>query len=971
LLGTDTDQVLNEVKAAVDRITSFPEDIERPTVFMPRFRNQVLSVALYGDQEPAVLKALAEKVRDGLLQNRDVTVVEVNGLPPLEISVEVSQENLRRYGLTIEQIALLVRQASIEMPGGAVKTSGGEILLRTTERRQEGQDFADIVVRSMPDGSRLRLGDIATIKDGFAETDQQALYLGKPAIMINVYRVGEQTPLEVSRAVKDFVKDYEDQLPPGVDMAIWFDMSEFYKDRMDLLLRNAVIGLILVLVVLGIFLEIRLAFWVTMGIPISFVGSFLFLPSTDVSINMISLFAFIVVLGMVVDDAIVVGEVVYRKLEDGMGRLEAAIAGVKEVAAPVVFAIITTVMAFTPMLFVPGIMGKFFRVIPIVVIMVLLISLVESLLILPAHLAHAKQSSSRGVFGFIGRQQQRFSRALARHIHRFYVPVIAFVARRRYLTMSAGLAVFLITMGLVAGGRVAWIDFPAVESDVIVAQVEMPYGTSIERTSAAQQRLLDAANQILDEHGRHIARGLYSNVGAAGLTRNDPGMPATGGTHLAEVAIYLVSSDQRDIRTEEFVREWRRRVGEIAGIHRLKFIYDTGPASGPPVNIELNHPELDRLEAAASALASRLGDFAGVYDVDDGFEDGKEQLDLKLRPEARALGLTELDLARQIRSAFFGAEAVRQQRGRDELKVYVRLPRSERESEYNLEELIVRTPQGGEIPLHQAAEISRGYSYTTIRRINGRRAVFVTAEVDPALNNASDIMATLTTGLLPRLLEEYPGVRFDLGGDAMEMREANQSLFIGFILALLAMFALLAVAFRSYIQPVIVMLAIPFGIVGAILGHMLMGYDLSMMSTMGIVALAGVVVNDSLLMVVTINRVRDDGKPLLEAVIIGGALRFRPIILTSLTTFFGLFPMILETSVQARFLIPMAISLGFGVIFATFITLLLVPAAYMILADIARAVSRIWQWFKRTWNGAPPPAPRRSASDLVDEHKDS
>ncbi|MCG8425618.1 MAG: efflux RND transporter permease subunit [Proteobacteria bacterium] len=959
LLGADADQILNDVKAAVDRIQSFPEDIERPTVFMGRFSSQVISVALYGDQPPHVLKAIGERIRDELLQDKRITTITVTGLPSLEIGIEVPQENLRRYGLTIEQIAATVRASSVELPGGAVKTRAGEILLRTAERRDTGMEFADIVVRSMPDGSKITLGDIANIKDGFAETDQVARYRGERAVMINVFRVGEQTPIDVSAAVRGYLE--KAQIPEGVQVATWLDMSEWYEERMDLLVRNAFIGLLLVLLVLGLFLEVRLAFWVTMGIPISFIGSLLFLPATDMSINMISLFAFIVVLGMVVDDAIIVGEAIYRIRQSGANRLEAAIVGVKEVAAPVTFAIITSIVAFSPLLFVPGVMGKFFRLIPIVVITVLLMSLVESLIILPAHLAHSKKSSRRGLFGFIDRQQQRISRFLEWQIQRLYLPTVRTAAKRRYFTLAAGWAVLLAMIGLVVGGRVSMVFFPAIAGDIITVTAEMPFGTAIENTKKVQDRLLDAAHDVLNENGgaHTVARGIYSNLGSAGLIRNDPFLGITSGTHLSEIGIYLVPMDEREFSTEEFVRKWRQRVGEIPGIEAIRFEYSTGPGQGKPVNLVLNHPNLDKLKSAAGDLADKVREYNGTFDIDDGFESGKQQLDLSLKPEARALGLTEIDVARQIRSAFFGAEAVRQQRGRDELRVYVRLPRAERESEYNLEELMIRTPQGGEIPLRQAVEIERGYSYTAIRRTNGRRSASVSADVDETTGNANEIMKNLTEQVMPVLIEKYPGLRHTLGGDAREQREALGSLAQGFILAVIAMFALLAVAFRSYLQPIVVLMAIPFGMIGAVIGHLLMGFSLSFMSMMGIVALAGVVVNDSLILVVSINRLRQKGTPLMEAVVAGSTVRFRPIILTSLTTFFGLAPMIFETSVQARFLIPMAISLGFGVMFATFITLLIVPAGYVVLDDLKRGYNWVWDN-----SDAPSPPAERSSGQL-------
>ncbi|ACY18818.1 efflux RND transporter permease subunit [Haliangium ochraceum] len=943
LRDSNPDQLLNEIKASVDRITSFPEDAEEPTVFMARIQNLVLSLVFYGDLDEKALRAIAERARDQLLQDERVTVVELGGVRDLEISIEVPQENLRRYGLTLEQIAGRVRQASIELPGGGLKTSSGEVLVRTAERRDSGVEFEQIELLSQPDGSTVYLGDVAEVIDGFTESDQETRYNGKRAVLLQIFRVGEQTPIEVSDAAKDYISTHRSALPPGVDVDIWADQSTFYKARRDLLFKNAAIGLVLVLLILGIFLEVHLAFWVTMGIPISFIGALLFLPMTDVSINMISLFAFILVLGMVVDDAIIVGETVYRCREEGLSRMDAAVRGVREVAVPVTFAIITTIIAYVPLLIVPGVMGKFFRVIPMVVIVCLLMSLVESLLILPAHLAHSSSSHS-GVFGFVHRQQQRFSQFLTHHIQRFYVPTVTWAVRWRGLTAIIGVAVLAITIAMVATGRVETEFFPSVESDVINVQVEMPFGTAIERTTAVQKQLEATLDQTLDELGNRDTSvvGILSQLGTNGSMQNGPGQNIQAGSHMSEISVFLVPSDERSYQSNEVIRLWRNKLGEVPGVERISFSASTGPGADAPINIELSHIDLDVLYAASSALAGRLSDFAGTFDVNDGFSEGKPQLDLELTAEGRALGLTETDLARQIRAAFFGAEAVRQQRGRDEIRTYVRLPRSERESEYNIEEMIVRTPEGGELPLARAAHISRGRSYTSIRRIDGRRAVSVTADVDDTVSNANKILGEVTAQVLPELLREFPGLTYQFGGDTRDQQDSLGSLMIGLVGAVLAIFALLAIVFRSYLHPIAVITAIPFGFVGAVIGHLLLGFKISLMSAMGIVALAGVVVNDSLILIVAINRFREMGMTLQDAVVAGGAVRFRPIILTSLTTFFGLAPMILETSVQARFLIPMALSLGFGIIFATVITLLLVPAVYMIIESARYYLGNRW-----------------------------
>ena len=948
LLGADRQQTFNDIKGAVDRITSFPADIEQPRVSLLSPRREVISVILSGEADELTLKRLSESIRDDLLARDTITVVEVSGLRAPEISVEVPQEQLRRYNLTLDQVARAINQASVELPGGGIKTPGGEVLLRTNERRSSQQGFEQIVVLSQPDGTQVTVGDIGAVVDGFQESDQAMYYDGKPAAQITVYRVGDQTPIEIADAVREYVESQAELMPPGLGLNVWNDQSETYRDRINLLLKNAAMGLVLVLCVLGLFLQIRLAFWVTLGIPISFLGAFLFMPGLDVSINMISLFAFILTLGIVVDDAIVIGEAVYKHKQDGMGSLEAAIAGAREVAAPVTFSVLTTVIAFAPLLFVPGVMGKFFRVIPLIVIPILLISLVESLLILPAHLSHGKAPSRRGVFGAINRGQQWIASQLEWAIDTFYVPLARAALHWRYLTMALAAAMLVMTVGVVAGGKVKFTFFPKIEGDTITANLELPFGTDVSNTQAAMHKILSGANAVFEEQGgkQNLSRGVLSLVGSqAGVGGPNPAGGASG-SHVASVRIFLVPAGERELTTAAFVKAWRERVGELSGVESLTFNYNIGPGSGSPVDVELSHPSMEVLEQASEKLAAKLKDYGGLSDISDGFAPGKEQLDFRLKPAGRSLGLTETDLGRQVRNAFFGAEALRQQRGRDEVRVFVRRPLSERQSEYSLEQLVLRTPQGGEVSLEEAATLERGRSYTSIKRQDGRRLVRVTADVDPKVVAAGDVLADLRKSVLPQLLAQTPGLKYEFGGQNRDRAESFGALGSGFGMALIAMFGLMAVAFRSYVQPAIIMAAIPFGIVGAVLGHMLMGYDLSLMSMMGIVALSGVVVNDSLVLVDAINGYRRGGMPIFEAVLAGGARRFRPIMLTTLTTFFGLAPMILETSVQARFLIPMALSLGFGILFVTVIALILVPTLYIILEDARGAAMRFMAFMR-------------------------
>jgi multidrug efflux pump subunit AcrB len=940
-LGANPDEVLNQVRAAIDRITTFPENVEKPTIFLATNRFRVIEMVLYGDLPETTLKALAEQARSDLLLDPGITVVEITNARAPEISVEVSQATLRQYGTTLDAIAATIRASSIELPAGRIKTDSGEVLLRTAERRDTGADLADIPVVAQPDGSAVKLGEIANIVDGFADTDQTVYWNGKRAISLEVFRVGDQKPIEVAEKVKAYVAKLkrENRLPPGVGVATWFDASELYEGRMNLLIDNALQGLVLVLIMLGLFLELKLALWVTVGIPTSFLGAALFLPPADVTINMISLFAFILALGSVVDDAINIGESVHRYRQDGHSRVRAAILGVKEVAKPVTFAIVVIMIAYVPMLFVPGVSGKFFRQIPIVVIGVLAISLAESLFVLPAHLAHSKPSKNRGL-QWIDRQQGRLARGLEWAIAKGYVPLIRGAVRHRYITLPIALAILLATCGLVQGGHVKTTPFPQIESDVVSFTAHLPFGAPVDRTHALEDELVRTAREILDKHGGEpkLSRGIFSTVG---VSETNQGGVALGG-HISQVWVYLVPLGERSLRADTLAREWREKMKDYPGIETSQVDYTTGFSAGKAVAIQLNHPDARVLEQAAKSLAAELRTFAGAKDVDDGYTEGKPQLDLRLRPEARAAGVTAFDLARTVRSAFFGAEALRLQRGRDEVRVYVRLPEAERRSEHGFEEMIVRTPSGAEMPISAVADVARGQSYTEIKRIDGRRSVEVTADVDNAQGNAREIMDRLLEDVVPRLQRDYPGLDYRIGGEELEFAENMKSLFIGMGIAIIAMYALLAIAFRSYVQPFAILFAIPFGMVGAVVGHVIMGYSLSLMSMMGIIALAGVAINDSLVYVDAINRFRDLGVHPMRAAVDAGAIRARPIILTATTAFFGLAPLIFETDMQARFLIPMAISLGFGIILSTLVTLIVVPCFYLLLSYDLRRFFRWW-----------------------------
>jgi multidrug efflux pump subunit AcrB len=931
LSGADLQKLASDIESEVDRITTFPDDADDPIVETVSHKHGVVDFALYGDQSEHVLFDLSEALRTKLLQSKDVTQVELSGTRDLEISIEIPQEKLRAYNLTLSEVAETLAAASVDVPGGGIKTSGGEILVRMKERRDYGDEFAKIPILTSNDGTQVLLEDIAVIKDDFEETDSYAEYNGQRAIMINVYRIGDQTPVAVAEAARAVVDEWRETLPPGVEITVLRDMSEVFLQRLDLLMTNAYWGLGLVLILLGIFLESRLAFWVTMGIPISFLGGFIFLPMLGVTINMISMFAFIVALGIVVDDAIVVGENVYKFRQQGMPPLQAAIAGAREVATPVTFSILTNVVAFMPLYFIPGVMGKIFGVIPIVVITVFLISLIESLFVLPAHLSHMKPNRhTKGPLGFLHNLQQRFSHAFTRWIRTLYAPVLCKLLHFRYLTIAVACAVLILIASLVASGRMGMTLMPRSESDFAVVSVSLPYGSAIELTEAVRDKLLAAVDEVTKGYDGDLVTGTYAELGRT--------VNGTSGSHTVEIRAFLVDADERTLSVNDFAQRWRQAAGDISGLETIQFQSDSGgPGSGKALTVELSHSNLATLKKAGEDLAADLAGFALAKDINDGFSDGKEQLDFSMRPEGLALGLTAQNVATQVRNAYDGAEVLSQQRGRNEVTVTVKRPKSERVTEHALEEMILRNSEGIEIPLREAVDIKRGRAYTSIDRREGQRVISVTADVSPP-EKAGQIRSTLTEENLPQLAARYPGLTYSFQGRQAEETESLTSLFGGLAMALVMIYALLAIPFKSYLQPIIIMICIPFGVVGAVIGHLLLGYSLSVISMFGVVALAGVVVNDSLVLIDFANRQQRSGERPFAAVVEAGVLRFRPIMLTTLTTFCGLMPMILETSRQARFMIPMAISLGFGILFATLIALLMVPCLYLVVEDFRRVI---------------------------------
>ena len=939
----DVKEVLDDVKAEIDTIITFPKETEKPIIAELKTRFKVISIVLSGDVSEQTLRTLADQIRDDITAKKNITYATISGIRPYEISIEVSEENLRRYNLSFDQVTRAVRNSSLDVPAGSVKTSGGEILIRTKGQKYYGLEFEKVIVVTRNDGTQIRLSDIATVRDEFQDMDLSARFDGKRCASIQVSRTGEQDALDVARTVKEYVREKRNSLPTGMSLALWEDDTEFLRARLSLLTRNGYIGLVLVFVCLTFFLNVRLAFWTAVGILISFLGAFWMIPQFGVTINMMSLFALIMVLGLVVDDAIVVGENIFSYRQQGLDRLDAAIKGVQEMCWPVIAAVLTTIIAFIPLAYTSGIMGKILRVLPIVVISVLTFSLVEALLILPAHLSSKRGKPGKGIRRFTDKINDFTDRGLKSFVNGPFASFVERAVRWRYVTLAFGIAIFLTTVGIVAGGYVKFVFFDAIEADNVVALLKMPLGTPVEQTRAVAERIEAAAFDTIEEFDdkqgdstslrKHIATtiGAHPTVGRGGPVQVDLG--GGGQSHLAEVNIELLGAEDRDLSSSAVKNRWRELVGEVAGASSLKFISEF-VSTGDPINVELSHQNFDVLLAASEKLKGILRNYTGVGDIQDDFEPGKAELKLKLKDSGRTLGLTLSDLARQVRQGFYGDEVQRIQRGRDDIRVMVRYPQAERRSLADMENMRIRLPDGTEIPFDTVAEVQYGRGYSAIKRIDRRRVVSVSADVDKTLANANVINRDLLAGVLPELAREFSGVQYRFGGEQREMNESLGSLKTNFIIAMLAIYGLLAVQFKSYSQPAIIMSAIPFGIVGATIGHLLMGYNLGIMSMFGVVALSGVVVNDSLIMIDLINRERRSGIELSQVLRNCATRRFRPIMLTTVTTFFGLLPMIAERSLQARFLIPMAISLAFGVMFATCITLVLVPSLYMILEDI-------------------------------------
>ena len=925
-------EVMDEVRMRVDSITSFPAQIEPPNIYRTRMQRQIIWLSIYGDLDERARKQLAKEVRDDIRSLNGVSQVEVIGARNYEIAIEISEQDLQRYGLTFNDITNAIRGTSLDVPGGSIRTPNGDILLRAKNQSYIGDDFEQIVLLRRDDGTRLLLGDIASVQDGFVERRGFAEFDGKPATFVRVDSVGDQSDLAIAAAVKEYVYGKRSELPVGVELAYWGDSSYYLQGRLDLMLNNMYVGVLLVFLALSLFLQMRLAFWVMVGLPVCFLGTFMMmqLPAIDVSVNMISLFGFILVLGIVVDDAIIIGESSFSEIEKYGKSEDNVIRGAKRVAVPATFGVLTTVVAFLPMLMVDGAMAGIWQSIAWVVILCLGFSLIESKWILPAHINRMKYAPpTPDKQNALERFRQNFANNLKYFIHNKYRPFAAKCVRYRYVTLASFIALFILSIGLISSGAVRWVFFPNIPSDFVQASVEMQPGTNEAHTIATLAQVREAMYQVDAQYEAEAGEKAIRHV-------NTFIQSAESGTIFVE----LEKGENREIDGFAVVNRWRELVPEMTGVKNLNFEGSIGGGGGYDIEFQLSGTDLDQLAAAAMELRTVMADYDGVFDISDTFGAPQEEIQLRLLPAADMLGITVQDLASQVRFAFFGAEAQRIQRDDEEVRVMVRYPLSERQSIGNLETMRVRTADGREVPFSAVAEAVEADGYSTITRVNGVRAVNVRARVDKENVEPFAIIRELRSDQIPEILAKYPNVRFGLEGASQEEQDAIGALLIGFVFAMFGIYALMAIPLKSYSQPLIIMSVIPFGMVGAVVGHFVLGMPISILSLFGIVALAGVVVNDSLILVDYVNQERQEGQSMKEAVVDAGCARFRAIVLTSLTTFAGLLPIVLERSLQAKMVIPMAVSLAFGILFATVITLLLIPCLYIVLEDFKGYVGR-------------------------------
>ena len=921
--GYDLQVVMDEVKMAVDRIASFPASTEKPRIYRNQHRRSAINVQIYGNLGEKAMKILAEQIRDEILGLPSVTKAETKGARAYEIAIELKEAKLRQYGLTLADVARAVQRSSLDLPAGVIRSDSGDILLRTEGQAYTRYEFEQVVLISGADGTRLILSDIATVSDGFVEQKFYSLFNGQPSIGISIFAVADQNQIDISNEVASYVERRKRTLPAGIYLESWLDSTTYLSSTLNMMVSNMLFGILLVLVVLGLFLRLQLAFWVMLGMPIAFLGAFALLPLLGGSVNMVSLFGFILVLGIVVDDAIIIGESVQTAAERDGHSIENVIRGAQRVAMPATFGVLTTIVTFIPLLLVPGTFGAMPAAIGLVVILCLAFSIIESKLILPAHLASMRALPADTSNDPLRRFQDKFANGLRHLITDYYEPILLRAIEQRYITLSIFLGMLILALGFISGPYVRTVFFPNMSSNYIAAQVEMVEGSSPAQTARVVQKI--AQNLVLVNESKSEEEKFLLNFAAF--------TSGTNGTVIAE----LKPDSHRQFNPEDIATEWREKLGDIAGTKSMLIAgSQKSHGRGKDLDFKLISQNTEELKGAAAFLERTLKGYTGVYDVENTGKGNIPEINLKIKPSAEALGLTLSDLANQVRAAFYGVEVQRIQRGREEVKVMVRYPRTERESIGNLESMYIRTGEGDEVPFHVVADLEERLSPSSITRTWGKRSMNVSANAEKTIIQPGQIVRDIMTGeFAAKLKFHYPSVRIERSGASLEESELRERLAYTAVLALLGIYALMAIPLKSYLQPLIIMGVIPFGMIGALIGHLIVGIDFSALSLFGIVALTGVVVNDSIIMVDFVNKSVAQGIAIPEAAVKAGTERFRAIMLTSLTTFFGLLPILLETSLTAQLVVPMAVSLGFGILFATVITLILIPCLYVILDDVS------------------------------------
>ncbi len=949
---TDMDRALDDIESAVNRIESFPAGAERPRFREMDNRMSMMRLIVHGDISERSLKELAYQIEDDLTALPSVSQVEVSGVRNYEISVELPLHRLKALGLTLTDVAHAIRRSSLNLSAGSINTRESQVRVRTLGQSYDQQDFEEIPLLSSPDGTVLRLGDIAQVRDGFQEADLMVRHQNHPALFVEVFRAGGEQVMDVATTVREHLaNEVIPALPDGVGITLWNDESQVYEERANLLLKNGALGLLLVLIALSLFLHVRLAVWVAVGLVVSGVGALAVMMALDLAINEISLFSFVLAIGIVVDDAIVVAEHIQYERNRGTPGVAAAIRGVRRIKVPLTFAVLTSVMAFVPLLFIPGGVGDVWRALPIIMIAVLLVSLVESLLVLPNHLSHlpGPESAPTNTFDrFFSGLQRRVDAQLNRFVQGPLDRTLRFATDRPGVTMVGAVAMLVLSISLLPAGVVPMTLADGVEGDFATVVLEMPDGATASRTDEVARELEAAGRRVIERLSRDrpadappLLSGVTVTVGLGSRVEGglNPEPTLNPQANIATIEFKLLGAQQRRISTGEVVQAWREEVGVLPYVRGITFSGEIFTL-GNPVEAVLSHPDPERLVTIADSVVSGLRSVQGVHDIRSDHAAGIPEIQLELRPEARTLGLTLQELAGQARAAFFGAEAVRVQRGREEVRVYVRLPEEERNSITDIEGYLIRTPGGDAVPIISAATLSPGVAPSALRRRDGQRVVTVTADVDASVISSNEANEILAGSILADLVATHPELTYTFGGEQQQQLESLGALYRGFAIAMILIYMLLAIPLRSYTKPFIIMAVIPFGFIGVILGHWILGVALSAISFMGIFGLSGVVVNDSLVMIDFIDQKLSDGAAPKTAVVEGAKGRFRPIMLTSVTTFLGFTPLILERSIQAQFLIPFAASLGFGILFVTAILMMVVPALYTPLLRLRPAFHR-------------------------------